>query len=210
MYSGIVNGKSKDDIERELRRIGKHDKLTKLSISTLRRVQDDNPVSFVVLISKSAFIYKANLIINETLREDEAKEKSKLLDSMLSDTSKPFFQASWHADSADDHKGWQGLLYYDENATGEALDYARLHGLRTVQWVTGAPVWFVTRPYCRHYFVQYSLDEVMRGVKAPKHKIGGKHESYYEDRFKTLKALYKIHPTPLLKEKLVMAAKHSG
>ena len=84
--------------------------------------------------------------------------KDNLLKEMLSDKEKPFYMASWHADSATDHAPYQGKLYYDANTTGEALKYAQQHNLKTLQWVTGEPVWFVTRPYCRHYFVQYSLE----------------------------------------------------
>lgn len=204
IYSGFVNGKSKAEIERELRRIGKHDRLTKLAISTTKRVQDTSPSGLVVLFLKSAYVYKANLIINQELRENETQEKYDLINDMLSDTSKPFFLASMHGDSAADHKEYQGLLYYDENATGEALEYAKLHNLRTVQWVTGDPVYFITRPHCRHYFIQCSLEDVMKGVKPPTHKIGVRHgsKSFYQDRLETFKALYKVSPSPLLKRKI--------
>lgn len=166
--------------------------------------------SLIVLFSKLAYNYKANLLINKRIKEDDDSAKQQLLDDMLLDKSKPFFMASMHDDSAEDHKGWQGLLYVDANATGEARAYAIQHKLKTVQWVTGGPVWFVTRPYCRHYFVQYSLAEVLKGVKPPRRKVGARplqtparvNVDYYTDRLQTYEAMYRYHKIPMLKNKI--------
>lgn len=176
------------------------------------KINKDQPIdalalSLVVLFNKMAYDYKATAIINKYTRELDEKNKVDLLKEMLENKNKPFYMASWHKDSATDHKDWQGKLYYDANATGEALDYARTHGLQTVQWVTGKPVWFVTRPYCRHYFVQYSLEEVKKGVKPRRSKIGRRDLQtpakatleYYTDRLEQLNGLYKIYPIPKLK-----------
>lgn len=157
-----------------------------------------------------AYNHKANVIINTYVREQDDKAKQDLINEMLKDKNRPFYMASWHKDSAEDHKDWQGKLYYDANATGDDLEYAKSHGLRTLQWVTGKPVWFVTRPYCRHYFMQYSLAQVLRGVKPHTRKVGNRklqtparvNEDYYTDRLITLKALYEIKKTPLLRRQI--------
>lgn len=170
--------------------------------------RDQLALALVLLFTKFAYNYKANLIINERCKEDDDNAKANLLANMLKNKDKPFYMASWHKDSAEDHKDWQGKLYYDNRVTGEALEYAKAHNLKTLQWVTGKPVWFVTRPYCRHYFVQYSLEEVKQGVKPRTKKVGDKrlqtpamaNLEYYKDRLTQYEALYEVFPIPKLKD----------
>lgn len=170
----------------------------------------DLALSLVILFTKMGYDYKATSIINQHVRDLDDKAKLNLLKDMLKDREKPFYMASWHKDSAKDHAPYQGKLYYDERATGEALDYAREHGLQTLQWVTGKPVWFVTRPYCRHYFVQYSLAEVKKGVKPKTRKVGDRALQtparvtleFYKDRLQQLEGLYRVYPIPRLKRQI--------
>lgn len=92
------------------------------------------------------------------------------------DTSKLdiFYLASQHKDSASDHKDYQGKIYIDANYKSLQLPYGVKnsiayyvirHDIKTVQWVTGKPVWFITRPNCRHYFKTLSVKEVLSTSK---------------------------------------------
>ena len=218
IYRDVLNKKPVSEIHKALKEltINGDKRLLNLAIKVANKAkardqkqpQDQLALSFVLLFTKFAYNYKANLIINERTREDDDKHKQELLEVMLKNNDKPFYMASWHKDSAEDHKDWQGKLYYDANATGEALEYAKSHGLRTLQWVTGKPVYFVTRPYCRHYFVQYSLEEVKQGVKPRTRKVGDRrlqtpamaNMDYYKDRLEQYEALYRVFPIPKLKD----------
>lgn len=167
-------------------------------------------LSLIILFSKIRYDYKATAIINQYVRDEDDRAKATLLKTMMQDRKKPFYMSSWHKDSAEDHKDYQGKLYYDARATGEDLEYAKQHNLKTLQWVTGKPVWFVTRPYCRHYFVQYSLDEVKKGVKPHTRKVGDRALqtparvtlNFYLDRLDQLERLYRVFPIPRLKRQI--------
>lgn len=210
IYDGIINNKPVNF--NKMRMPNKLRMYVENTYKRAKKVQktenkNDLALALVLLFSKIQYDYKATAIINAYVRNVDEEAKKVILADMLKDTSKPFYMASWHKDSAADHKDWQGKLYYDARATGEALEYAEQHNLRTLQWVTGKPVWFVTRPYCRHYFVQYSLDEVKRGVKPRTRKIGDRALqtparvtlNYYLDRLQQLEGLYRVFAIPKLK-----------
>lgn len=81
-----------------------------------------------------------------------------------------FFLLSWHGDSAEDHVDYQGLVYYSEGWEKAIPDpgdrrkvaaFISRKGIKPFQWVVGAPVYMVTRPYCRHYFRAISADEAL-------------------------------------------------
>ena len=171
----------------------------------------DLALALILFFSKFRYDYKATSIINQHVREQDDRAKASLLKSMLKDKERPFYMASWHKDSATDHAPYQGKLYYDEKATDpDVINYAREHNLKTLQWVTGPPVWFVTRPYCRHYFVQYSLAEVKRGVKPHTRKVGDRALqtparvtlNFYLDRLDQLKRLNRVFPIPKIKRQI--------
>lgn len=150
--------------------------------------------------------------INLSSRKIEGKRKKEILNYVFAENrkiGKVFYASSSHGDSALDHKDWQGKLYVDRLAKeDEVISYARQHNLQSVQWVIGNPVWFITRPNCRHYFVAYTLDEVKNGYKVPHTEIGNK---YYQtpkinevaDKLRMLEAFYKIKPTIELKNKIL-------
>ena len=84
---------------------------------------------------------------------------------------KIFYLASQHKDSATDHRDYQGKMYIDENWRSaikeeeqiKAIEqYITQNSVKTVQWVTGKPVWFITRPNCRHYFMELGVNEVIK------------------------------------------------
>ena len=173
--------------------------------------KQDLALSLVLLFSRIQFDYKATAIINQYVRSEDDRAKAALLKSMLQDKKRPFYMASWHKDSAADHKDWQGKLYYDAKTTDpDVIAYAKEHNLKTLQWVTGKPVWFVTRPYCRHYFVQYTLKEVQKGVKPKTRKVGDRSLqtpahvtlNFYLDRLDQLERLYRVFKIPRLKRQI--------
>lgn len=83
-----------------------------------------------------------------------------------------FYLCSWHINPAEDHKNWEGKIYVDrfwknilkdDIARMKAVEaYVRNRNIRTVQWVTGKPVYMITRPYCRHYMTGLDTDEVLK------------------------------------------------
>lgn len=72
-----------------------------------------------------------------------------------------FFLCSEHYNCAKDHKPYQGKLYVDEGwrlhcpseQVADILGYIENRKIKTVQEVTGKPIWLCTRPYCRHKLI---------------------------------------------------------
>lgn len=84
-----------------------------------------------------------------------------------------FYLASQHADSAEDHVDAQGEIYLDKRWTrkikGEALREAvrrekERRGMEYYQDIIFRPVWLVTRPNCRHYFIPLKTEDVISGT----------------------------------------------
>ena len=111
---------------------------------------------------------------NELMYQYEYRVKHNELfgsDGMLAEATSPFFLASSHPKPAKDHAEWEGKVYYDEDweSKGSYSDqdkdriraYIRNHKLRSVQWVVGPPVYFVTRRNCKHYLRNIPLEEVL-------------------------------------------------
>jgi len=175
--------------------------------------------AIVSMYSKKAVNYETNILVNHEVRKYEDKRKIEILEDAFEENRKNgriFYVASKHADSAEDHKDWQGKIYVDRywhnyDTDGKLGKYIRENNIRTVQWVTGKPVWFITRPNCRHYFTNYSIDEVLNGkYKIPNRKIGDRRLQtpqdvnlhYYEDRLRLLMTMYSKYKTPLLKKQI--------
>ena len=100
-----------------------------------------------------------------------------------------FYLASSHGDCADDHKDYQGRLYYDESWQSIAkesqhraiADFIRSNKLMSIQDVRDGKPYLGTRPNCRHKFKPLTLDQVLNSsVKEllVEHKlIKGKYDS---------------------------------
>lgn len=165
----------------------------------------------------------AKKIINHDTQERAERDKSRVMDDFVTENredGKWFYLASSHDDCAKDHKDWQGKLYVDEKAPEDVLQYAKARALYTLQWVMDRPVWFITRPNCRHYFVALSEREVRktsmkrlkrrhkthtregdREFQTPRHAM----VQEYADRLRMLRALYREHPTEKLKKEIQKA-----
>lgn len=176
-------------------------------------------VAIIDLFAKQAVNYNATKVVNSEVRKYESDQKWEILDNSWKENRKSgriFYVASSHKDSAKDHEPWQGKIYVDRywhnyDYDGRLEKYIRENDIRTVQWVTGKPVWFVTRPNCRHYFTTYTTEEILGGkFKVPHRKIGDKrlqtprdaNLQYYEDRLRLLQNMYKKYATPNLKRQI--------
>ena len=117
-------------------------------------------------------------IRNEVAYSYEKRYKSDYLSDLIEENrqNSPFFLASSHKNPAQDHADWEGKMYYDADWEGQDWNeedrariaaYIRNHNLKTVQWVTGEPVYLVTRPNCKHYLMNVPLEEALKSsVKA--------------------------------------------
>lgn len=82
-----------------------------------------------------------------------------------------FYLCNYYADSADDHKDFQGKYYYDKNWKSFKFDKEtekqiqatinRYHMLSYQQVVNGKP-YLTTRPNCRHTLTPIPLDQVLK------------------------------------------------
>lgn len=131
----------------------------------------------------------------------------------------PFFLCSSHPKPAKDHAAWEGKMYYDEDwekyASASDADriraYIKNRKLRSVQWVTGEPVYLITRRNCKHYLMNIPLDEAMHGspkALLKRHRMFMKDEEpvskeirayrEYYNRLKVEEALYDLVPNEQL------------
>ena len=140
-----------------------------------REVEKDSTSAYLKEVDKWEGDDKIK-VINKVLSHNLDQIKKAIMpDGTVHDTNiKIFYLASFHKDSASDHKDYQGKMYIDEN--WEKIDfyysiknaikyYIRQHNIQTIQWVTGKPVWLITRPNCRHYFKELSIKEVLANSK---------------------------------------------
>lgn len=131
-----------------------------------------------------------------------------------------FYVCSQHTHCAEGHKDFQGRVYVSENWRERCEDaverrrvasYIRNHNCLTVEEIVGDPVYMVTRPNCRHYFVSVDIEEVMHtSVRKmlKEHKMVhtgvnsyeySQYRTYYE-RLKALIALRDVCPCLKLEE----------
>ena len=132
-----------------------------------------------------------------------------------------FYLCSTHAKPAQDHADWEGKIYVsgdwrnriDQDMHGKIEAYIRNHDVKTVEWVTGEPVYLVTRPNCKHYFIELGVEEVLgTGLKTllrrhemympedlPMSYEYGQYKGYYE-RLKTLEYLHQMFDAKNMKK----------
>ena len=177
-----------------------------------------NSIIFINLIKNMDYNGKVKKVINHELMEKTEKLKQKTVNEYIKDARKEgltFYLASSHTDSAKDHKPWQGKLYYDDkNVTPEAQKIINQRHMRSIQWVMDSPVWFITRPNCRHFFkalptdivAKYGRKELIRRYKMHR-KVGDRALATprsialeeYKDRLQMLEMMYNKHPTEFLR-----------
>lgn len=197
--SGLTEGKNKTQILRALK------KLLRSFCGTIRLTPDQvNKLWEICLttyskISRSVWgkrrdpkkVYEAIRSVlpylehekNELGRNIEELDKRAYLENLT--RSGVFYISTVHTNCAEGHKDYQGKIYVDENWKDKCDDqlqkkvaaYIRNHKCMTIQEVVGDPVYLITRPNCRHRFVEIDVDEVLHSSV---NKILKKHHLYRE------------------------------
>ena len=163
----IINIEQKLAIDNNLLAFAK--KLTVKAVNIAKDKAKDRgmimPLVFKTITSGLVF-KEMQSIIHDSGRRVEADLKNELINNTIiynRSRSNPviFYLASKHLDCAADHKDWQGKVYVDEkwkklvkdaNLKERVARYIEQNNIKTFQWVLGKPVWFITRPNCRHFF----------------------------------------------------------
>ncbi len=138
--------------------------------------------------------FKAHMEMSiRTTIQNEALER---MTTAASNLGIIFYLASEHADSADDHANFQGKIYVLENWESKITDsetrekvrnFIREKDIRTIEWVKGEPVWFNTRPNCRHYFIPITIEQAMGNLNNLKRNLRTKKGTYREENYQDLK-----------------------
>lgn len=156
------------------------------------------------LFDKKKVFSKTNTISYQVATHYESDSKAELLKLEIDrnrgfGNPRVFYLASSHNDCAEDHIDYQGKIYIDEKwkdlvkskeIKDEIQKYVNIHNTKTFQWVIGKPVWFITRPNCRHYMKALTTEDVLGhsvDVLTRNHKL---HTKIGKEITKTIK-----HPT---------------
>lgn len=192
IYSGIVKHKSVKQIHKDLyddtmRQKSQglmldkvmYNNAKKLTNKLKKEVEDEDEG---LLLGISAFKllkkHKANEYLSQnqynTVKDFEAKQKKEIIGDEIQYNREVkgmvFYLASEHADSADDHRDFQGKMYIDKDwrdvikdnkLRAQVVEYVRTNNIKTLQKIMHRPVWFITRPNCRHYFKAVSVEEAL-------------------------------------------------
>lgn len=124
---------------------------------------------------KQEVFSKTNSISYDVATHYESERKDELLKLEVNrnrhyENPRVFYLASSHNDCASDHKDYQGKIYIDEKWKDlvkdlelkvKILQYVNANNVKTFQWVIGKPVWFITRPNCRHYMKSLTTEDVL-------------------------------------------------
>lgn len=149
-------------------------------------------------LEQNKFYEISNKMINHMCNDYESKAKTKALKNL----EPGYYLCSTHEDCAEDHKSWQGKVYYKGSTTKR--------GLVALDYIVSSPMYLFTRPNCRHYFKKISEEELENnsieelikkynmsspvGNELTRTKYSG-----LEQRFNYHKEIYKVLKSPLLK-----------
>lgn len=188
VYKGLTNGKKVREIHKDIRRVTmwqvNHDlPYTKEQEALAMKIAKKKPDGDVYdFFKKQDYYHMFLLLIFKFIRKKKGNNKKKIIRNTVDDNrqdvtpddygkAKIFYLASSHDDCAEDHWDYQGRMYIDsawenlikdEKLKSKIYTYIANNGVKTLQWVTGEPVWFITRPNCRHYFKSISVDEALK------------------------------------------------
>lgn len=118
------------------------------------------------------------------------------MESTASNMGIIFFLASEHADCADDHADYQGKIYIHANwqsiitdgeLKNQVNDFVSRKGIKTLQWVKGPPVYFNTRPNCRHFFIPITIKQALGNIAELKEEVKISRGTYKQENYKDLK-----------------------
>lgn len=165
-----------------------------------------------MLSSNLAFTY-FDKIINKDIRSYEAKIKKEYLKDLLqtqrennklksNDLVKNiFYLCSVHSDCAKDHLEYQGKIYVDKYFKSQIsdktqikaiLDYINNNKIKYIQDIVSSPVWLITRPNCRHYFIPISILDAFNYDLPTLISINLNTKDYVLERYKRRLSLHKI------------------
>lgn len=153
---------------------------------------------------KQEVFSKTNSISYDVATHYESNSKNELIKLEVNrnrhyENPRVFYLASSHNDCAKDHADYQGKIYIDEKwqslikneeLKDEIKKYVSKNNVKTFQWVIGKPVWFITRPNCRHYMKSLTTEDVLGhsvDVLTKNHKL---HTKVGKELTRTIK-----HPT---------------
>lgn len=119
-----------------------------------------------------------------------------------------FYMTSMHSNPAKDHAPWQGVIFVDrywKHTLADDVDmqkkvaaYIRNHNTLTVQDICKAPVYMITRPYCKHFFIPLSTDEVLGASvnkirkEHPEAKVRTHHVYYRKKYYKMRQRIHTV------------------
>lgn len=107
-----------------------------------------------------------------------------------------FFLATERFDSADDHADYQGKVYVSKNWQSKVKDdelknrikaFIKNNDIMTVEYIKGPPVYFTTRPNCRHSLMPITNEQALGNIAELKQTLRTKQGTYKEDNYKDLK-----------------------
>ena len=188
-YDGIVKQKTITEIHRDIRRILiKNDCYDKYIENYVRKVvKKAKQTEDYDKLFNDMLIEGINAIVFSQARKMESNMKDEVIHNMVEKNrwdlknkvfgedevikAKIFYLASHHIDSAEDHRQWQGKIYVDKNwemllnkypeTKKKVKKFIEEQDIRDFQWVIGKPVYFITRPNCRHYFKPLTIEQAL-------------------------------------------------
>ena len=175
----------------------------------------------IVYRNKRSFGYKDYMEMNvRTTIQHEIGEQQ--LDSGVN-ARIVFYLCNVYADCADDHKDFQGLMYFDERWEGynlkdeiktEIRKLIHSKNMMSVQRVRSDEPYLTTRPNCRHVLVPISIDQALglsvdkllndlqlkRGSYRPKNYEQSQQQRYNERQIRFYKSRKEINEELLSKD----------
>ena len=140
----------------------------------------------VIDLIKSSHVKALNREKYRVSNRFEAKRKKEIMDKDIEKSRNlavpiVFYLASSHSKPAKDHKNYQGKIYVDKEwknillqaHIGDTIikkcqEYIKKNKIQAVQRVVGSPVYFIYRPFCKHFFVPIPTRKVL---DTPKTKL---------------------------------------
>ena len=132
-----------------------------------------------------------------SIRTTIQNEASDRMEQASSNLGIIFYLASEHADCADDHASYQGKLYVnekwetiisDKDLKERVKSFIQKNNIQTLQWVKGKPVWFTTRPNCRHFLMPITIEQATGNLVDLKSRLRTKKGTYKKENYNDLKA----------------------
>lgn len=122
-------------------------------------------------LSDEEILDKLFTVVYKCERRQDSKKKIATVKGTVTDNATEhgypliFYLCSRHSNCAEDHKDYEGRLYYDrfwrtkyknqpEWLIKKIEKFINDNHLLAVQYISTAPVWLTTRPYCKHFFTR--------------------------------------------------------